>query len=120
MFCHTTVKQAATKVRLQELPLEAICRKHGLPPESYRKSSSQVCKGPYVAKVALTEQSGLEQLYNSSTEADTETVEGEQAIDEDLDQRLKLEAEGKSGSEEADSKRIASLPLVLEKTGVTG
>ena len=34
-----TVKQAAEKARLQELALEAIYRKHNLPPKSYLKSS---------------------------------------------------------------------------------
>ena len=61
------------------------------------------------------EQSRLEQLYNGSKEADIEAVEGEHAFNENLDRRQKLEVEGKNGSEEADSKRMASLPLVLEK-----
>ena len=50
MFCPTMMEQAVKKARLQELALEAIYRKHGLPSENYCKSSSQVCNEPHVAK----------------------------------------------------------------------
>jgi len=115
MLCPTTIEQAAEKARLQELAQEAIYKKHGLPLKSYLKSSSQVCDGPQVAKGVSIKQSEPEQFYNGSKEADTKADKRGQATDEDSHQRKELEAEGKNGSEEADSKSIASLPLVLEK-----
>jgi len=119
MYCPTTVEQAVEKARLQEVALKAIYRKHELPPENYCKSSSQVRNEPHVATRVWTEQSGPKQLYNSSKDADTEAVEGGQATDEDSDQRKKLEVEGKNGSEEADSKSIDALHLVVEKAKET-